>query len=59
MRLRLHLVQISDRVMKCFISGKPYDTPEEAIGIRPSRGSLAEYGVTYQRADLLENGDFI
>ncbi|HJA11617.1 MAG TPA: methionine gamma-lyase family protein, partial [Candidatus Mediterraneibacter merdipullorum] len=24
--------------------GKPYDTLEEVIGIRPSRGSLAEYG---------------
>lgn len=27
--------------------GKPYDTLEEVIGIRPSAGSLAEYGVTY------------
>ena len=27
-------------------AGKPYDTLEEEIGIRPSRGSLAEYGVT-------------
>ena len=27
--------------------GKPYDTLEEVIGIRPSKGSLAEYGVTY------------
>ena len=26
--------------------GKPYDTLEEVIGIRPSRGSLAEYGIT-------------
>lgn len=40
------------------ISGKPYDTLEEVIGIRPSRGSLAEYGVTYKQVDLLENGDF-
>ena len=38
--------------------GKPYDTLEEVIGIRPSRGSLAEYGVTYRQVDLLENGDF-
>ena len=30
------------------ISGKPYDTLEEVIGIRPSNGSLAEYGITYQ-----------
>ena len=29
--------------------GKPYDTLEEVIGIRPSNGSLAEYGVTYRR----------
>ena len=29
--------------------GKPYDTLEEVIGIRPSRGSLAEYG-DYLRA---------
>ena len=29
--------------------GKPYDTMDEIIGIRPSKGSLAEYGVTYSR----------
>ena len=40
------------------ISGKPYDTLEEVIGIRPSCGSLAEYGVTYSQVDLLENGAF-
>lgn len=38
--------------------GKPYDTLEEVIGIRPSRGSLAEYGVTYRQVDLLEDGSF-
>lgn len=38
--------------------GKPYDTLEEVIGIRPSCGSLAEYGVTYRQVDLLENGTF-
>ena len=26
--------------------GKPYDTLDEVIGIRPSMGSLAEYGIT-------------
>lgn len=36
--------------------GKPYDTLDEVIGIRPSRGSLAEYGVTYRQADLKEDG---
>ena len=40
------------------ISGKPYDTLEEVIGIRPSCGSLAEYGVTYAQVDLLADGSF-
>ena len=40
------------------ISGRPYDTLEEVIGIRPSCGSLAEYGVTYAQVDLLEDGRF-
>lgn len=38
--------------------GKPYDTLEEVIGIRPSCGSLAEYGVTYRQVDLLEGDEF-
>ncbi len=38
--------------------GKPYDTLEEVIGIRPSKGSLKEYGISYKQVDLLENGDF-
>ncbi|SDH43201.1 Cystathionine beta-lyase family protein involved in aluminum resistance [Pseudobutyrivibrio sp. 49] len=38
--------------------GKPYDTLEEVIGIRPSNGSLAEYGITYAQVDLLEDGGF-
>lgn len=38
--------------------GKPYDTLEEVIGIRPSVGSLAEYGVTYRQVDLLADGSF-
>ncbi len=38
--------------------GKPYDTLEEVIGIRPSKGSLAEYGITYAQVDLLEDGEF-
>lgn len=38
--------------------GKPYDTLEEVIGIRPSRGSLAEYGVSYRQVELLPDGSF-
>lgn len=38
--------------------GKPYDTLEEVIGIRPSTGSLAEYGISYRQVDLNEDGTF-
>lgn len=38
--------------------GKPYDTLEGVIGITPSNGSLAEYGVTYKQVDLLPGGEF-
>lgn len=39
-------------------AGKPYDTLEEVIGIRESRGSLKEYGISYRQVDLLNNKDF-
>lgn len=38
--------------------GGPYDTLEEVIGIRPSVGSLKEYGVSYRQVDLLSDGTF-
>lgn len=38
--------------------GKPYDTLEEVIGIRKSRGSLKEYGISYRQVDLLWDGSF-
>ncbi len=38
--------------------GKPYDTLEEVIGIRPSTGSLKEYGINYKQVDLLPDGSF-
>lgn len=38
--------------------GLPYDTLQEVIGIRPSPCSLAEYGVTYNQVDLLQDGTF-
>ena len=50
------LCQMGDAVVAA--SGKPYDTLEEVIGIRPSRGSLAEYGVSYAQVDLKEDGSF-
>ena len=38
--------------------GKPYDTLEEVIGIRDSKGSLREYGISYKQVDLLPDGSF-
>ena len=38
--------------------GAPYDTLEEVIGIRPSKCSLKEYGVSYRQAELLPDGSF-
>ena len=38
--------------------GRPYDTLEEVIGIRPSTCSLREYGVSYRQVDLLPDGGF-
>ena len=38
--------------------GKPYDTLEEVIGIRQSKGSLREYGISYRQVNLLPDGEF-
>lgn len=38
--------------------GKPYDTLEEVIGIRDSKGSLKEYGISYKQVNLLDDGTF-
>lgn len=38
------------------VTGKPYDTLEEIIGIRESTGSLREYGVKYKQVDLTSDG---
>ncbi len=38
--------------------GRPYDTLEEVIGIRESKCSLREYGVSYRQVDLLAGGGF-
>ena len=39
------------------LSGRPYDTLEEVIGIRGcGQGSLAEFGITYDELDLLPDG---
>ena len=39
------------------LTGRPYDTLEEVIGIRGSgQGSLAEFGIAYDELDLLADG---
>ncbi len=40
------------------VTGKPYDTLEEVIGISgtPGNGSLADFGVEYRQVDLSEKG---
>ena len=44
-----------DRLLS--ITGRPYDTLEEVIGLRESgQGSLAEFGVVYDEVDLLPTG---
>lgn len=40
-----------------YITGKPYDTLHKVIGnTADGSGSLADWGITYQSVDLLENG---
>ena len=36
------------------VTGKPYDTLDQVIGITPCRGSLAEFGVKYEQIELVE-----
>lgn len=39
------------------ITGKPYDTLDEVIGIKgKGSGSLKDYGIKYSQLDLLDNG---
>lgn len=35
--------------------GKVYDTLEEVIGIRETRGSLKEYNITYNQVEMIDN----
>ncbi|TFJ94740.1 aminotransferase class I/II-fold pyridoxal phosphate-dependent enzyme [Lentibacillus salicampi] len=40
-----------------YITGKPYDTLESVIGVHGQKnGSLREFDITYNQADLLEDG---
>ena len=37
------------------ISGKPYDTLDEVIGLRENRSSLKSFGIKYEQIDLVNN----
>ena len=44
----------------CYVSGSPYDTLEEVIGIRgQGMGSLIEYGVKYHQVELKQKYEII
>ncbi len=36
------------------VTGKPYDTLDNVIGITPCKGSLAEFGVRYEQIELVD-----
>lgn len=40
------------------VAGSVYDTLQGVIGVRPEKGCLAEYGITYNQVDLLPNGSW-
>ena len=49
------LLRPGDKLLS--ISGKPYDTLDEVIGIRDNPSSLKSYGISYDQIEL-ENNDF-
>ena len=40
------------------IAGPVYDTLQGVIGVRPEKGCLAEYGITYAQVDLKDDGSW-
>jgi len=38
------------------VAGKVYDTLQGVIGVREEKGSLAEFGITYDQVELLSDG---
>ena len=41
-----------------YITGKPYDTLDEVIGIRENKYSLSKYNISYGQVDLTIDGEF-
>lgn len=49
------ILRPGDKLIYC--TGAPYDTLEEVIGIRgEGKGSLKEFGISYDQVELTENG---
>jgi cystathionine beta-lyase family protein involved in aluminum resistance len=49
------ILRPGDELIYC--TGKPYDTLEEVIGIRgKNKGSLKDFGISYQQVELNEDG---
>ena len=49
------VLRTGDKIVS--LTGKPYDTLEEVIGIRgKGNGSLVDFGIVYDQVDLLEDG---
>lgn len=49
------IVRPGDEILS--VTGLPYDTLQGVIGIREEKGSLKEFGVTYDQVDFLEDGN--
>jgi len=49
------IVRPGDEILS--ITEKPYDTLQGVIGIREEKGSLKEFGVTYEDVDFLPDGN--
>lgn len=47
------LLRPNDRLLS--ISGKPYDTLDEVIGIKENPSSLKSFGIEYNQIDLIDN----
>ncbi len=47
------LLRPNDTILS--ITGKPYDTLDEVIGITPNDSSLKSFGVNYEQIDLVDN----
>ena len=49
------ILRPGDTMLSC--AGKPYDTLESVIGIKPNPGSLVDFGVKYEQVDLLPDDE--